>query len=140
MLVLLALALVAASVVSAPDLAHAQPTPNRAAEYTADERPWRRGGIEQALDVDFEGTGRLYRAEWRRCGPRQAEGEGDGKTIDYPTHYVTVARDAAAATPLVVFDNAADRNLTYIQSVRRLQFTRDGRRQFLGVPGGDGNG
>src|SRR5260370_5144827 len=74
MLVLLALALVAASVVSAPDLAHAQPTPNRAAEYTADERPWLRCGIEQALDVDFEGTGRLYRAEWRRCGPPRRSG------------------------------------------------------------------
>jgi len=140
MLVLLALALVAASVVSAPDLAHAQPTPNRAAEYTADERPWLRCGIEQALDVDFEGTGRLYRAEWRRCGPRQAEWKADGKTIDYPTHYVTVARYAAAPTPLVVFDNAADRSLTYIQSVRRMQFTGDGRQQFVVVTGVYGTG
>src|SRR5260370_298151 len=81
MLVLLALALVAASVVSAPDLAHAQPTPNRAAEYTADERPRLRCGVEQALDVDFEGTGRLYRAEWRRCGP---PGGADSRRADQP--------------------------------------------------------
>jgi hypothetical protein len=78
MLVLLALALVAASVVSAPDLAHAQPTPNRAA--------------------------------------------------------------AAAPTPLVVFDNAADHSLTYIQSVRRMQFTGDGRQQFVVVTGIYGTG
>ena len=70
----------------------------------------------------------------------QAEWKADGKTIDYPTHYVTVARYAAAPTPLVVFDNAADRSLTYIQSVRRMQFTGDGRQQFVVVTGIYGTG
>jgi len=75
----------------------------------------------------------------------QAEWKADGKTIDYPTHYypthyVTVARYAAAPTPLVVFDNATDHSLTYIQSVRRMQFTGDGRQQFVVVTGIYGTG
>ena len=137
---LLTFALVAASVVYAPDLASAQPTPNRAPEYEAGERPWLRCGLEQALDVDFEGTGRFYWVEWRRCGPRQAEWKPDGRAIDYPTHYVTVTRDAGAAPALFVFDNAAEPGLTYIQTVRRMQLTGDGRQQLVVVTGFYGTG
>jgi hypothetical protein len=120
--------------------AAAQSTPNRAAEYAFGERPWLQCGVEQTFEVDFEGTGRPYRAEWRRCGPRHAEWKPDRQTIDYPTHFVTVTRNAAAATPLAVFDNAGEPGLSYIQSVQRMQFTGDGRQQLAVVTGIYGTG
>lgn len=120
--------------------AGAESMPNRAAEYAGGDRPWLRCGIEEALDVDFEGTGRPYHVEWRRCGPRQAEWKADGKTIDYPSHYVTVTRDAATPAPLVVFDNADEPGLSYIESVRSARFTGDGRQQLVVVEGIYGTG
>ncbi|MFI5374504.1 MAG: hypothetical protein ACHQ8D_07725 [Candidatus Rokuibacteriota bacterium] len=137
---LLGLALIAASGVRAPGLADEPPTPNRASEYAAGERPWLQCGLEQALDVDFEGTGRPYRAEWRRCGPSQVERKPDRNAFDYPTHYVTVTRNAAAPAPLFVFDNVAEPSLTYIRSVQRMQFTGDGRQQLAVVTGFYGTG
>ncbi len=120
--------------------AGAQSMQNRAPGYAAGDRPWLRCGIERALDVDFEGSGRPYRVEWRRCGPRQAEWKPDGKTIDYPSHFVTVTRDAASPTALVVFDNADEPGLSHIESVRPARFTRDGRQQLVVVEGIYGTG
>ena len=120
--------------------AAAQFMPNRAPEYPAGERPWLQCAVEQSLDVDFEGAGEPYRVEWRRCGPRQAEWKPAAKTIDYPSHYVTVARDAASPAPLVVFDNTEDESTAYIQSVRTMQLTRDAREQLVIVEGIYGTG
>src|SRR5262245_3387200 len=133
-------ALIVTSVLWKSPRADAQSTPNRAAAYEAGQRPWLRCGVEHTFEVDFEGTGRPYHAEWRRCGPAQAQWKPDGKTIDYPTHYVTVLRQAAAPTALAVFDNAEEPGLTYIQSVRRARFTGDRREQLVVVTGIYGTG
>src|SRR5262249_4163102 len=105
---------VVSMLIGATGAAPGQPTPNRIAEYASGERPWLQCGVEQTLEVDFEGTARPYHVEWRRCGPRQAEWKPD-RTIDYPIHYVTVTRSAASAKPLFVFDNATEPGLTYIE-------------------------
>ncbi len=92
--------------------AGAQSMQNRAPGYAAGDRPWLRCGIERALDVD----------------------------IDYPSHYVTVTRDAASPAPLVVFDNADEPSLSHIESVRPARFTSDGRQQLVVVEGIYGTG
>lgn len=119
--------------------AGAQSMPNRAAEYRGGEQPWLRCGVEQALDVDLDGPGRPYHAEWRRCGPRRAEWKPDGKTIDYPVHWVVVT-EVGTAAPAVVFDNHEEPGLTYIARVQTRRFTADGRRQLLVVGGVYGTG
>ena len=105
--------------------------PNRAADYAADERPWRACGLAQALAVGLDGPARPYHVEWRRCGPPEARWASDGKTIDYPIHFVVVARDAGP--PLAVFDNRDEPALSHIASVRVMRFTADGREQLLVV-------
>ena len=114
--------------------------PNRASAHSGGEPPWLKCGIQESLDVDFEGNGRPYFVEWRRCGPQRAEWRPDGKTIDYPAHYVTVTRNAPEAEPLVVFDNADEPSLLYIESIRRMRFTSDGRQQLAVVAGIYGTG
>lgn len=136
-----ALALLAASCLAvgsglAP--ARAQVTPNRAADYAADDRPWSVCALAQALEVGLDGPARPYHVEWRRCGPPQARWAPDGKTIDYPTHFVVVTRDAGP--PVAVFDNREEPELSYVASVRAMRFTADGREQLLVVSGIYGTG
>lgn len=138
--VLLRLLIPALLVVGSAGAAGAQSLPSRASGYAAGERPWLRCGIEESIEVDFEGGRRPHRVEWRRCGPRRAEWKPDGTTIDYPVHYVTVTRDAASPAPLIVFDNADEPSISYVESIRRMRFTRDGRQQLVVVEGIYGSG
>jgi hypothetical protein len=136
-----AVALVAVlSLAAGPGLgaARAQVTPNRAVDYGAGDRPWRVCGLAQALEVGLDGPARPYHVEWRRCGPPQARWASDGKTIDYPTHFVVVTRDAGP--PVAVFDNREEPEMSYVESVRAMRFTVDGREQLLVVSGIYGTG
>jgi hypothetical protein len=112
--------------------------PNRATDYAPADQPWLACGLERALDVRLDGPARPYHVEWRRCGPPQARWRPDGKTIEYPTHFVVVTRGAGA--PLAVFDNREEPELSYIESVRAMRFTADGREQLLVVSGIYGTG
>lgn len=118
--------------------ARAQVVPNRVTDYADTDRPWTVCDLEQALEVDLDGPARPYHVEWRRCGPRQARWAADGKTIEYPTHFVVVRRDADP--PAAIFDNRTEPELSYIQSVRAMRFTGDGREQLLVVSGIYGTG